>query len=59
MYVYSGKVAGDIARIVSGAPVRGMAYYAVLVVGLAATVAVTAFVTRTARRALHEVTEPQ
>lgn len=59
LYVYSGKVAGDVARVVSGAPVRGMAYYAVVVVGLAATIVVTAFVTRTARRALHEVTESQ
>ena len=36
-------------------PARGAGYYALLAVGLVATVAVTAYVTRAARRALAEV----
>lgn len=57
LYVYSGKVAGDVAAVAGGAgPGRGAGYYAVLVLGLLATVAVTTVVTRTARRALREAT---
>jgi uncharacterized membrane protein YdjX (TVP38/TMEM64 family) len=57
LYVYSGKVAGDVAAVAGGAgPERGSGYYAVLVLGLLATVAVTTVVTRTARRALREAT---
>lgn len=53
LYVYSGKVAGDVAAIAGGVPMeRGPAYYTVLALGLAATIAVTALVTRMARRAL-------
>ncbi|MDG2332879.1 MAG: TVP38/TMEM64 family protein [Myxococcota bacterium] len=53
LYVYSGRVIGDVALLAGGAsPERGAGYYALLVLGLAATVAVTAVVTRTARRAL-------
>ncbi len=56
LYVYYGKLAGDVAALAGGAPVeRGVGYYVVLVLGLAATVAVTMMVTRTARRALKEV----
>lgn len=55
MYVYSGKVAGDVAAATSGTgPVHGMGYYTVIALGLLATVAVTVLVTRTARRALRE-----
>jgi uncharacterized membrane protein YdjX (TVP38/TMEM64 family) len=58
LYVYYGKVAGDVARLAGGAAVpRGPAYYGVLVLGLVATVVVTTLVTRTARRALREVTD--
>lgn len=58
LYVYYGKVAGDVARLAGGAAVRrGSAYYVVVALGLAATVAVTALVARTARRALQEATE--
>jgi uncharacterized membrane protein YdjX (TVP38/TMEM64 family) len=58
LYVYYGKVAGDVARLAGGAAVpRGPAYYAVLALGLVATVAVTTLVTRAARRALLEVTD--
>lgn len=53
LYVYYGKVAGDVAALAGGAtPPRGMAHYLVLGVGLAATVAVTVLVSRLARRAL-------
>jgi uncharacterized membrane protein YdjX (TVP38/TMEM64 family) len=58
LYVYYGKVAGDVAALAGGvAPERGVEYYAVLVLGLIATVVVTWLVTRTASRALKEVTE--
>ena len=58
LYVYYGKVAGDVARLAGGAGVRhGAAYYSVLALGLVATVVVTTLVTRTARRALREATD--
>ena len=57
LYIYYGKVAGDVARVAAGASVeRGPEYWAVLILGLAATVAVTTVVTRTAKRALDEAT---
>jgi uncharacterized membrane protein YdjX (TVP38/TMEM64 family) len=57
LYVYYGKLAGDVAALAGGTPVeRGAGYYAVLVLGLVATVLVTLVVTRTARRALQDVT---
>ena len=57
MYVYYGKLAGDVAALAGGAAVeRDAAYYGVLVLGLVATVAVTTLVTRTARRALRQAT---
>jgi uncharacterized membrane protein YdjX (TVP38/TMEM64 family) len=57
LYVYYGKLAGDVAALASGvAPDRGATYYIWLSVGLAATVAVTVVVTRIARRALEEAT---
>ena len=57
LYVYSGKLAGDIASL-AGTPAiaRGWGYYGVLALGLAATLAVTLVVTRSARRALAEAT---
>lgn len=58
LYVYSGKLVGDVAALAAGGgPPKGWGYYAVLGLGLLATVAVTAVVTRTARRALGEVTD--
>ena len=58
LYVYSGKVAGDVAALAGGAAVeKGAAYYAVLAIGLVATGAVTLVITRTARRALRDVAE--
>lgn len=57
LYVYTGKVAGDVAAAAGGrGPARGAGDYAVLALGLAATVAVTVLVTRTARRALRAAT---
>jgi uncharacterized membrane protein YdjX (TVP38/TMEM64 family) len=58
LYVYSGKLAGDVAALAGGgaSPDKGAGYYAVLGLGLAATVIVTVFVTRIARRALREAT---
>jgi uncharacterized membrane protein YdjX (TVP38/TMEM64 family) len=57
LYVYSGKVAGDVAELASGTAVaQGPGYYAFFGLGLAATIAVTVVVTRIARRALAEAT---
>jgi uncharacterized membrane protein YdjX (TVP38/TMEM64 family) len=57
LYVYYGKLAGEVARLATDAPARGAAEYAVLALGLVATLAVTTLVTRIARRALKEATE--
>ena len=58
LYVYAGKVAGDVAAVAGGAgPERGSGYWAVLLLGLVATGVVTIYVTRIARRALDEATE--
>ena len=55
LYVYYGKILGDVARIATGMPIpRGPEYYVLLGIGLAATIVVTALVTRTARRALRD-----
>ncbi len=57
LYVYYGKVAGDVAALAGGvAHEKGAADYVLLAVGLVATIAVTAYVTRIARRALKEAT---
>jgi uncharacterized membrane protein YdjX (TVP38/TMEM64 family) len=58
LYVYYGKLAGDVAALAGGGArvEKGAGYYAVLVLGLVATVAVTTVVTRTARRALKDAT---
>ncbi|MBW2295339.1 MAG: TVP38/TMEM64 family protein [Deltaproteobacteria bacterium] len=57
LYVYYGKVAGDAAALAAGAAVdKDAAYYVVLALGLVATIAVTAIVTRLARKALAENT---
>jgi uncharacterized membrane protein YdjX (TVP38/TMEM64 family) len=58
MYVYYGKVVGDVAKLAAGvAPPRGPEYYILLAVGLVATVLATTSVTRAARRAMKN-TEP-
>ncbi len=58
LYVYSGKVAGDVAALAGGADIeKDAAYYFVLALGLVATVAVTTVVTRLARKALEVNTQ--
>jgi uncharacterized membrane protein YdjX (TVP38/TMEM64 family) len=58
LYVYYGKALGSLAAVAGGvAPERGAGDWILLGVGLVATVAVTAFVTRIARRALREEVE--
>lgn len=61
LYVYYGRLIGDVAGLVAGAGVqRDTAYWLFLIVGLAATVLVTAVITRAARRALDSsVGEPR
>lgn len=55
LYVYSGTVAGVVAGAVgSTGPERGPAYYALLALGLMATLVVTVLITRAARRALRD-----
>ena len=55
MYVYYGKVVGDVAALAAGvAPPRGPEYYVLLIVGLAATVLATTMITRAAKRAMRE-----
>ncbi len=52
-YTYAGMVVGDLGQLAAGTAIpRGRAYYALLAVGLVATVVVTVVVTRIARRAL-------
>jgi uncharacterized membrane protein YdjX (TVP38/TMEM64 family) len=53
LYVYYGKVVGDVAALAAGAAAeRGVAHYVVLGLGLLATLVVTTVVTRIASRAL-------
>ena len=59
MYVYFGSLIGDVAQLASGAPQGASAGKGVLlVVGLAATVAVTVYVTKLANKALAEILPP-
>ena len=53
LYVYLGSIAGDLARA-GGRASRTPAEWAFYAVGLVATIVVTVFVTRVARRALAE-----
>jgi len=56
VYAYAGKVTGEALALAGKAEVpKNASYYAVLLAGLAATVAATTVVTRTARRALEDV----
>jgi uncharacterized membrane protein YdjX (TVP38/TMEM64 family) len=55
MYVYAGKVAGDLAVLASGdATPKGTSYYVLLGFGLIATVVATVMVTRAAKKALQQ-----
>lgn len=61
LYVYYGRVIGDLTTLAAGAaPPRGPGRYVLLAVGLVATLAVTVHVSRLARRAMDEarVAEP-
>ncbi len=57
LYVYAGKVVGDVAAAASGQADTSTANSVLIGVGLVATVIVTVYVTRIARRALDEATE--
>ena len=53
MYVYYGKIVGDVAKIAAGAvPPRGVEYWIVVGLGLVATIVATTMITRAARRAI-------
>jgi len=53
MYVYYGKIVGDVAKIAAGVvPPRGTEYWIVVTLGLVATVVATTMITRAARRAI-------
>ena len=55
MYVYYGKIVGDVAKIAAGvAPRRGAEYWIVIAVGLVATIVATTMITRAARRAIDQ-----
>jgi uncharacterized membrane protein YdjX (TVP38/TMEM64 family) len=55
MYVYTGKLAGDLASLASGAAQpRGPLYYAMIALGFISTVAVTVYVMRIAKRAIEQ-----
>jgi len=54
MYVYLGSLAGDLANLGAGQATRTTAEWVLYGVGLMATVVVTVYVTRVARRALAE-----
>lgn len=55
LYVYYGRVVGQVAALAAGAtPERGAGYWTVFALGLAATLAVTVIVTRIARNTLRE-----
>ena len=58
LYVYTGKLAGDVAAVAGGVETeRGIAEWSVLGLGFAATLIVTVLVTRIARRALDAATD--
>ena len=52
MYVYLGSLAGDVAALGAGRGARSPAEWALYLIGLLATVAVTVYLTRLARAAL-------
>lgn len=57
LYVYAGHTADQVVAAAAGEP-RGIGYYALLTLGLIATVLVTIVVTRAARRALDRTAGP-
>lgn len=60
LYVYIGSLAGSLARIgTSGQSPNTVLSWAVRIIGLLATIAVTVYITRIARKALAETVEHQ
>ncbi|MFN2433364.1 MAG: TVP38/TMEM64 family protein [Gemmatimonadota bacterium] len=59
LYVYLGTAARSLAQLLAGDVESGTGGKVFLALGLVATVAVTALVTRTARRALREAARPE
>ena len=58
LFVYSGRIIGDVAALAGGVTSeRGWGEYAVLGIGLLATLAVATLVARIAKRALNEIVE--
>ncbi|MCY7322876.1 MAG: TVP38/TMEM64 family protein [Phormidesmis sp. CAN_BIN36] len=55
LYVYIGSLAGSLATLDTSAPSTQLAQWAMRTIGLIATVAVTVYVTRLARKALASV----
>jgi uncharacterized membrane protein YdjX (TVP38/TMEM64 family) len=59
LYVYYGKLIGDVALLASGETTHvGAGYWALLGVGLVATIVVTTAIARLANQALIEATDP-
>jgi hypothetical protein len=58
MYVYVGSAANSLAALLSGEQPRVPGQQVLFALGLAATVAATTIVTRTARRALNDIVPP-
>jgi uncharacterized membrane protein YdjX (TVP38/TMEM64 family) len=60
MYVYYGKVVGDVAKVAAGvSPPHGPEYYAFLIAGLIATIIASTSVTRAAKRAMNNARQLQ
>jgi uncharacterized membrane protein YdjX (TVP38/TMEM64 family) len=60
LWVYYGRLIGDVANVVAGAHVvHGPGYWVVLALGLVATIIVTIVITRAARRALTTAMEDE
>ena len=58
VFVYYGQVVGDVAKLIAGVrPPVGRGYYALLVIGLVATVVASAAIARAARRAMQAQTQ--
>lgn len=57
LYVYSGKLVGDVTALAGEAAVeKGAGYYVIVALGLLATLVVTTILTRIARQALQQAT---
>jgi uncharacterized membrane protein YdjX (TVP38/TMEM64 family) len=55
MYAYYGKIVGDVAKLAAGvSPPRGVEYWVMMAVGLAATILATSMITRAARKAMED-----